>query len=163
MTPVLVNVKFGNWNELLSEPEPQAANVYARLLYHFGRGMALSKKPKLKEAEAELAALRVLLQDPALKEPMTPFSAAIEGASVAEKILEGTIALRKEKYNEAIPAFQEAVEIEEGMVYNEPRDWMLNPRHYLGDALIKAGRPAEALTVLERDLANNQENGWALF
>jgi tetratricopeptide (TPR) repeat protein len=163
MTPVLVNVRFGNWDRLLDEPEPASTHLYARILYHFGRGMALARKPRMNEAEAELAAIRNLMKDSSLAIPMSPFSAAIEGATVAENILAGTIALQEERYTEAITAFTKAMETESLMVYNEPRDWMLNPRHYLGNALLKAGRSAEALKVLEKDLELNQENGWALY
>ncbi|HEX7846184.1 MAG TPA: hypothetical protein VF476_10325 [Chitinophagaceae bacterium] len=49
------------------------------------------------------------------------------------------------------------------MVYNEPRDWLLNPKHYLGNALVQAGKNAEAKEVFLNDLKNNNENGWALF
>ncbi|MCH1492252.1 MAG: hypothetical protein L7T24_06810, partial [Luminiphilus sp.] len=34
---------------------------------------------------------------------------------------------------------------------------------YLGTALLRAGRAAEAQAVFERDLAWNQNNGWTLF
>ena len=56
-----------------------------------------------------------------------------------------------------------AVNAEENMVYNEPRDWILNPKHYLGNAYIKAGRFDDAIKILQKDLLNNNENGWALF
>jgi hypothetical protein len=49
------------------------------------------------------------------------------------------------------------------MVYTEPRDWLLNPKHYLGNAYLKAGYPIEAEKVFRKDLLNNNENGWALF
>ncbi|MEK7226208.1 MAG: hypothetical protein AAB221_11045, partial [Bacteroidota bacterium] len=81
----------------------------------------------------------------------------------AENILIGTIALKEKKFGDAIPAFEEAVVTEESMVYNEPRDWMLNPKHYLGNAYLKAGRTKEAKETFQKDLLNNNENGWALF
>ena len=59
--------------------------------------------------------------------------------------------------------FQLAVDTEEKMVYNEPRDWMLNPKQYLGNAFIKAGKLTNAKNILLKDLQNNNENGWALF
>ena len=59
--------------------------------------------------------------------------------------------------------FKKAVTVEENMVYDEPRDWMLNPKHYLGNAFIKAGQFDDAIKILQKDLQNNNENGWALF
>ncbi len=163
MTPVLVNVRFGNWQKLLAEPKPATSMVYASLLYHFGRGMAFTQRPKMKEAELELASLRNLMKDSSLHIPLTPFSSAMEGAIIAENLLAGTIALNEKKYGEAIEAFEKAVGTEENMVYNEPRDWLLNPKHYLANAYLKAGQSSTAKMILEKDLENNHENGWALF
>jgi tetratricopeptide (TPR) repeat protein len=163
MTPVLVDVRFGNWDQLLLYPKPDAAQVYGNVLYHFGRGMAYTQKAKTEEAKIELQQLQQLMKDSSLLLPFTPFSSAIEGAIVAEGILSGTIALKEKKNNKAIDKFLLAVDAEENMVYNEPRDWMLNPKHYLGNAFIKAGKFDEAIKVLQKDLLNNNENGWALF
>ncbi len=49
------------------------------------------------------------------------------------------------------------------MVYNEPRDWLLNPKHYLGNAYLKISNWDKAKNVFQSDLKNNNENGWALF
>lgn len=163
MTPVIVNVRFGNWNNLLTMPKPDASMTYANIIYYFGRGMALVNKNRMPEAKEELEKLQVLVKDSILEMPFTPFSPAIDGAVAAENILIGTIALKEKKFNEAIPAFEEAVVTEENMVYNEPRDWMLSPKHYLANALLKAGRIKEAKEILQKDLLNNNENGWALF
>jgi tetratricopeptide (TPR) repeat protein len=163
MTPVLVDVRFGNWNKLLGTTVPGEDMVYANIIYHFGRGMALVQRSRLPEARTELLKLQELMKDSGLLIPLTPFSAAIDGADAAENILIGSIALKEKKYTDAIVAFEEAVVTEENMVYDEPRDWMLNPKHFLGNAYLKAGRLREARETFEMDLLNNKENGWALF
>ncbi|OSZ77866.1 hypothetical protein CAP36_16050 [Chitinophagaceae bacterium IBVUCB2] len=163
MTPVLVHVRFGNWNELLNMQQPDKSQVYANLLYHFGKGMAFTQRTDLAEAKNELQQLQDLMKDSTLRIPLSPFSAAIEGAIIAENILAGTIALKEKNYDASIKFFQIAVDAEEKMVYNEPRDWMLNPKQYLGNAYIKAGKFADAKNILQKDLQNNNENGWALF
>lgn len=162
-TPVLVNVRFGNWSSLLSMPKPPSEQVVSNVMYYFGRGMALSADSRTTDARKELEQLRVLLKDTTLQLPFTPFSPAIEGATVAEKLLEGSILLRERRYDESIAAFQKAVNIEQNMVYNEPRDWLLNPKHYLGNALVRAGKNFDAKEIFQQDLRNNNENGWALF
>jgi tetratricopeptide (TPR) repeat protein len=163
MTPMFTGVRFGNWNQLLATTEPAHDMIYARLLHHFGRGMALTAVNKTGEAKTELDAVRELSKEPVLTEPFTPFSPAIDGAFIAENLLAGSIALKEKQIETAIACFRSASHKEEEMVYNEPRDWLLNPKHYLGHALLKAGKPAEAIKVLESDLKNNHENGWALF
>ena len=44
MTPVLVDIRFGRWNELLNRTQPATTLSYANVLYHFGKGMAFSYK-----------------------------------------------------------------------------------------------------------------------
>jgi tetratricopeptide (TPR) repeat protein len=163
MTPLLVDTRFGNWDNLLAMPKPDAGQIYSNLLYHFGRGMAFSARAKQDDARTELEKVRELMKDSSLAVPLSPFSAAIEGAIIAENILAGTIALKDKSFTDAIAFFQRAVQTEEKMVYNEPRDWLLNPKQYLGNAFLKAGMTKEAKEVLSKDLQNNRENGWALF
>ncbi len=163
MTPVLVDIRFGRWKELMNRPEPGDDRAYAKVLYHFGRGMALASQSNLAGARHERDQMLRGMKDSSLNIPFTPFSAAIEGAKVAENLLSGTIAFQENDHASAITYFEEASKIEETMVYNEPRDWILNPRHYLGNALLKAGKWKEAEKTFLKDLNNNNENGWALW
>ncbi|MBC7946339.1 MAG: hypothetical protein H7Y42_00555 [Chitinophagaceae bacterium] len=163
MTPVMVDIRFGKWDDLLKREKPAASNVYANVLHLFGRGMAFAGQSKLAEARESLREMNGLLKDSSLLPPLSPFSAAIDGAMVAENLLSGTIALKEKNYGTALASFQKAVELEENMVYNEPRDWMLNPRQYLGNALLKAGRWLDAEKAFRNDMKVNNENGWALF
>jgi len=163
MTPVLVFIRFGNWNEMMAMPKPEAEYVYANVLYSFGRGMAHTQQGRLKDARQELDNLRQLMKDSSLAIAFTPFSSALEGARVAENLLNGSIGLRENKFEEAIEAFEKAVETEENMVYNEPRDWLLNPKQYLGNAYLKKSDWEKARKVFQNDLKNNNDNGWALF
>ena len=163
MTPVLMYVRFGKWNELLQQPQPDASQVYSNVLYHFGRGMALSAQSRMAEAKHELEELKTLLADTSLLMPFTPFSPAIDGATIALKLLSGSIALREGKTNDAIIDYAEAVHVEQNMIYNEPRDWLLNPKHYLGKAYLVENDGFNAQKIFEADLKNNNENGWALY
>jgi tetratricopeptide (TPR) repeat protein len=163
MVPTLSNIRFGNWEELLKANKPGENMVYANILYHFGRGMALAHNNKIPDANKELSQMKHLMKDTGLLLPFAVFSPAIEGARVAEKMLTGTIALIERKYPEAIAAFEDAVSTEENMVYTEPRDWLLNPKQYLGNAYLKAGNSKAAKDIFKKDLLVNNENGWALY
>ncbi len=50
----------------------------------------------------------------------------------------------------------------DALPYTEPPEWPLPMRRFLGNALLEAGRAAEAEEVYLSDLAWNQNNGWAL-
>jgi predicted Zn-dependent protease len=82
---------------------------------------------------------------------------------IAERLLAGDIAARRQRYDDAIRALKEAVKLEDGLPYAEPPHWPLPVRQYLGTVLLMAGRPAEAETAYRDDLVRNPENGWALF
>lgn len=163
MTPTLVDIRFGNWDELLNRMQPDSTQLYSNILYKFGRGMALAAKSNFEAARQELAFMHELMKDSSLRIPFHPFSPAIDGALVAASLLAGTISMKENDLSASIAHFRQAVNIEKNMVYNEPRDWLLNPKHFLGNALLKAGEYAEAKKVFEADLLTNNENGWALF
>jgi len=163
MTPLFADLRYGRWEELLRQPQPAASMVYANVLYHFGRGMAYSRMKKMKEASGELDQLRKWMKDPVLAVPLSPFSSALEGARIAEQLLLGAIHEDRKMYDGAIRHYKAADSIEVKMVYNEPRDWILSPKHYLGNAYLLNGDGVNAEKVYLLDLAYNNENGWSLL
>ncbi len=162
-SPILIDVKFGDWNALVKLEKPDAKLVFSNVLYHFGRGMGFAGKMNINQAKEELASLENVMEDSILYLPFTPFSTSIESARVARDLLKGTIALYELRFDDGISSFREAVKTEEGMVYNEPRDWFLNPGQYLGNALFIAGRYEEAKNAFLKDLQRNNENAWSLY
>jgi tetratricopeptide (TPR) repeat protein len=137
--------------------------VYGNIIHYFGRGMALANQSRFAEAKEALNRMREFMKDSSLQIPLTPFSPVIEGAITAENLLIGTIALKENRIADAITAFNKAVVTEENMVYTEPRDWMLNPKHFLGNAYLQKKDGVNAEKVFRKDLLNNNENGWALY
>jgi tetratricopeptide (TPR) repeat protein len=125
--------------------------------------MALASQSRFAEAKYELEQMEQLMKDSSLAIPFSPFSSALEGAKVAKNLLTGTIAVKEKRMADAVFEFEKAVSTEENMVYNEPRDWLLNPKHWLGNALLLNGDVDKAEKVFRKDLLNNNENGWALF
>jgi len=163
MTPALINIHFGKWDKVLQMPAPAEHHIYASILYHFARGMAYSALSRLEDAIKEKSALQNLMADNSLAIPMSPFSPAIEGANCANYLLTALIEMKKGSQQVAEENFKKAVLTESNMVYNEPRDWLLNPRQYLGNFYLKTGQWEQAEKVLSEDMKRNNENVWALF
>jgi hypothetical protein len=163
MTPVLVNIHFGKWDSILATKAPAEGHVYARILDHFARGAAYAGKQNTPKAKEELANLEALLNEPSLAMPMGPFSPPLDGAKVAAALLQGMIARAEGKIPEAIGHFNQAVALEEAMIYNEPRDWILNPKQYLGAAYLAAKQWQNAENTFKRDLNQNVQNVWSLY
>lgn len=160
-TPVLADVRFGKWDAILALPQSDSL-VYASALLHFARGMAYTNKHQLALASNELKIFREKMADKSLKEPMDNFSNAYEASEVAELILAGAIAEEKKDFKTALSVLQKAVIAEDRLIYNEPRDWPLPARQYLGEALLKAGEQNKAVAVFNKDLNINPNNGWSL-
>ena len=162
-TPVFLDIRFAKWEKLLSMPAPATHHVYASLLYHFGKGMAYAGLKQFDAAENEKKQIEILMKDESLTIPVHPFSPPVEGAKCAHNLLSGFIYLEQNKVEEAISHFEKAAATEANMVYNEPRDWLLSPKPYLGAALLKAGKWAEAKKTFEKDLKVNDANVWSLY
>jgi tetratricopeptide (TPR) repeat protein len=77
--------------------------------------------------------------------------------------LAGELAARRQRYDDAIRLFEEAINMEEALPFSEPPLWPLSVRHHLGAVLLLADRPSEAEVVYHADLLHHQDNGWALI
>lgn len=160
-TDIFTWVRFGKWNEILNDPAADSLSFTA-VLQHFARGMAFANSNRIPEAEKELAIMQNKMTDPVLKEPFTPFNAVYDAALVGKNILAGTITENKTDIHQAISYFKQAVIDEDKLIYNEPRDWLLPARQYLGEALVRSGNFKEAVEVFNKDLKINPNNGWSL-
>ena len=155
-----VLVRFGRWEEILDEPAYPPELAVSSAVRHYARGVALAALGRPDEAERELDALRTIAE-------------GIDGRAVGNNpaklvlqvpvaALTGEIAFRRGKLDEAVTSLREAVKVEDQLLYDEPPDWMMTPRHPLAAILISAGRWPEAEEVLQADLRRFPENGWAL-
>jgi tetratricopeptide (TPR) repeat protein len=161
--PLFVQIRFGKWDEILQEAAPAATHVYSSVLYHFAKSIAYAKKKNREAASVELDAMLEFMKDSSLALPMTPFSAPSVGADVAHMLLLGIIHEEKDQLDGAIRYYKKADSIEVNMVYNEPRDWLLSPKHFLGNAYLKNSQWKAAENVFLQDLDYNNENGWSLL
>jgi len=160
-TPYVVQIKFGRWDEILAEPAPPTSLVYTTAFWHFARGMAFAGKRRLAEARIERDSL-VFFRDALAEGAMQNFNPARTLLEIGRHTLEGAIARAGGERAAAVEHYREAANLEAGLQYAEPPDWMLFPRHDLGTALIDAGRAPEAEKVFRDDLARRPETAWAL-
>ncbi|MEE4302107.1 MAG: tetratricopeptide repeat protein [Pseudomonadales bacterium] len=165
MQPTYALVRFGRWDELLAAPAPDADLIYARGIWHYGRGRALAATGDLDGARAEHEALATIQASDELAN-LAFFREPGRGQlvmAVAERMLAGEIALAAGDLDAAISMFEEAVVREDAIPYNEPPDWYYPARHSLGVALLEKGDAEAAEAVYRADLDLMPENGWALL
>jgi tetratricopeptide (TPR) repeat protein len=125
--------------------------------------MALIAKDRIPDAESELAELKKVVADPALKGQVT-FSSNTGYAilRIAPEVIAGEIAAKRKDWNTATLHLDRAIRYEDALIYQEPPDWHAPVRQTLGAVLIEAGRADEAEVVYWEDLKKNPENGWSL-
>jgi tetratricopeptide (TPR) repeat protein len=161
-TPLYTLIRFGKWETVLKEPVPPKGLPLHTGMWRMGRGLALAATGRLPGAEGELSVLSGLAKRLGRDRTAEQKTERIL-LKIAERLLAGDIAIRRQRYPEAISYFKEAVKLEDALPYTEPPFWPLPVRHYLGAALLLAGQPGEAEAVYRVDLVKNPHNGWALF
>lgn len=163
LTGMFTDIRFGKWEKILQAPALPDSFLYAGILREFGRSLAFSRKHQTTQARASIRNMEKLLgSSERLKKRMGAFNTAFSGGEVAIALAEGVLAEEEKRYTEAVQWLEKAVYLEDRMVYDEPKDWLLPPRQYLGAALLKSGDFVRAERVFLEDLAFNPNNGWSL-
>lgn len=164
LTPLFDHVRFGRWEAIDALGNPAPDLPYVTAIWNYARGVAAVRQDRLGDARRHLAALQPLAGDPAMERMMIwdryPLAHA---ARIAERTLAGEIAAASGDHEEAVAAFEAAVEIEDRIPYDEPPGWHAPTRQALGAAMLDAGRAAEAEAVYREELRRNPGNGWSLF
>lgn len=159
--PIFSMIRFSRWEELLREPAPPKGLRLLDGMWRLGRGLALIATGRLPGAEGEhvvLAGLTKQIRRDRTAEEKTERALL----KIAERVLAGELAARRQLYDDAIRILGEAIKMEEALQYSEPPLWPLPVRHYLGAVLLLADRPSEAEAVYRADLLHHPDNGWAL-
>ncbi|NIJ54173.1 tetratricopeptide repeat protein [Dyadobacter arcticus] len=162
MLPVMTLVRHGKWEEILRDSiRIDSRWTYASLLSDFAKGLAFLNTDQIDSASANLERLRLKSKDPILTKRRIPFNSPVQIAKIAEKTLEGAILFSQKQHIKAIASLEKAVELEDKLIYTEPKDWPVPTRQFLGAYLLKAGKPALAEKVYRLDLVYNPGNGWS--
>jgi tetratricopeptide (TPR) repeat protein len=159
MFHVLTLVRFGRFDEILTIPRPAAEQAIPLGVWEFGQGYA---RLNAGDAAAGRAHLERLVRAAAVQARFRFHDAEhLLGSLIG--ILEGEILRLSGDLNGAITAFERGVRLEGQMIYDEPEPLPFSARHWLGAALLDAGRAADAERVYREELANHPKNGWSLF
>ena len=161
--PYFALVRFGRWEDLLAQPEPDDDLLYPTGIWNYARGIAQVRTGDLDRARESLARLASIADDPEMEATrIWETNTMAEILSIARETLAGEIDLARGVPDSAIGHFQNAVRQEDDLIYVEPPDWYVPARHNLGAALLAANRAAEAEAVYRKDLEIYPDNGWSL-
>lgn len=162
LVPLMVQVRYEQWNDLLAYPVPEKTHIFSTALYHWGRGMALANTKDIPAAKSSLQTLRKWMKHPDMQVILNPFNKPVDQIRTGELILQGTIFEKEQKVKEALSVYQQAVVAEDKLVYTEPRDWLLPARYYLGRCQFANGQLAAAEKTIREELGINPNNHHSL-
>jgi tetratricopeptide (TPR) repeat protein len=160
--PLLTLTQFGKWSDILAETAPPTDLDYSNAIWRYARGIAMANTGDIEGAQAErakLAAVKDSVQIRFLDSADYPASVLL---NIADDLLQGEMALKSGDADLAVSHFERAVEKQDALPYMEPPFWYYPTRQSLGQALLEAGRPAEAEAIYRKDLQDYPRNGWSM-
>jgi pimeloyl-ACP methyl ester carboxylesterase/tetratricopeptide (TPR) repeat protein len=160
--PIIAQVRFNRWDDVLKEPKPDEALKITTGFWHYARGSAYAAMNQSANADAELKALQALVKTIPADAPMGN-NVAVNVMKVADLALQGRIAFARGDKQAAFNLLNQAAAAEDATSYNEPADWDLPVREVLGGLLLSNGDYAPAEKAFRDELKRHPRNGRALF
>lgn len=178
-----VLARFGQWDELLTFPEPALEKKpdgpdphFVSGFWHYARGLALAATARPARAQEELAALRAeQAKGPAHPEYVAgqldvahstdKLEAGYQATilTIASQVLEARLLAAQGDHAGAIATLRAAVETQDRGPYGEPPPWYFPLRESLGGLLLRTGAAAEAASVFSAGLERTPHDARALF
>lgn len=157
---VLTLVRFGRFDEIQELTTRPDKNDIAAGVWDFGQGYARLRRGDKDFARAYLNRLTAAMST---SKAVFRTQSAHDLLGILAGILEGEVERSEGRLDSAIAAFERAVALYDGLIYDEPEPLPFSPRHWLGAALLEAKRPVDAERVHRDDLKKHPHNGWSLF
>jgi tetratricopeptide (TPR) repeat protein len=146
-------IRFGRWQDIISAPLPGDQDLYCvtTAMMHYAKGVACAATGRIAAATEH----RGLLADAARRVPAsrTVFNnTCCDILQVAAAMLDGELEYRKGNYDVAFAHLRRAIDLDDGLAYDEPWAWMQPARHAYGALLLEQGLVEQAEAVYRADL-----------
>ena len=159
MYQVLTMIRFGRFDEVVEVTKRPEREVPAAV-WDFAQGYARLKLGDLDFAKLYLGRVKKTAETSPQEFRQHPAKRLL-GLLVG--LLDGEILRTEKDLPGAIAAFERAVQLDDELEYDEPEPLPFPARHWLGAALVEAGRFGEAEQVYRADLDEHPHNGWSLI
>lgn len=161
--PLMVDLRFHRWDEILKAPAPRTDRRLHRAFWHYARGMALAGKRRLQEAAAEQAELESLRKALPAESRYLINNQASDLLALAGATLDAQLAWARGEKEKSIQEWHRAVGLESGIQYDEPPAWFYPVQESLGAALLRNGKAKEAESVFRSVIEKRPRDGRPLF
>jgi len=157
-----VMIRFGKWDEILAMPAPPDWWLMTTAVHYYARGIAYSATGQTDMARDEMAKF----EEAVSKVPDDWYlfnNQVLTVLPIARAMLEGELAFREGRFDDAWAALSAGIEAEDVLIYDEPPAWMIPVRHAMGALLMSAGEYEWAETLYREDQVIHPGNGWSLL
>jgi len=167
-----VLIRFGKWREIIDAPLPRDPALFCTTtaMMHYAKAVAHAATGNVSAAEKEASLFRAAVG----RVPPTRYlfnNTCLDILAVAAAMMNGEIAYRKGRFEEAFAHLRRSVALDDGLPYDEPWGWMHPTRHALGALLLEQGHVEEATDIYRADLGldntlrracQHPDNVWSL-
>ena len=159
---VLTRVRFGRFEDILAMEGDDTENPIFKGFWDFGQGYAHLRAGHVGMARGFLEAIEE-------GRASAPEAVRFRGHTASDLlgivwgVLDGEILREEGRTAQAIESFERALEIEDGLRYDEPEPLNFSVRDWLGAILLEVDRPSEAEAVYRAAIDDHPFNGWSLF
>jgi len=162
---VHVLVRFGRWEEILELPTPRDKKLmlYRTASLAYARGLAYASTGRIPEAKLESERLDGMRGDKEAHFRILHNNSVAQLLAVDSVMMKGEIAYHEGLHDKAFKLLRKAVDMQDGLDYDEPWGKMQPIRHALGGLLLEQNNVDEAEQVFRRDLLFHPKNPWALL
>ena len=181
-TPLMVLVRFGQWEKILATPYEADATLYvARTLFlHYAKGIAHGVRGELDAARGFLEQLREGLQGLQKGQRLHHNVDLVEMGAIALHVLEGEVLYRQAalaaaaaaaageqggeaaSFDGAYAALERGIACFDALPYDEPHGWLMSVRQTLAALLTEQGEWGRAVGLYVEDLELFPANPWSL-
>jgi tetratricopeptide (TPR) repeat protein len=146
-------IRFGRWPDIIDAPLPADPGLYcvSTAMMRYAKGVACAASGRIGEAEEHRGQFAAAVER--VPESRTIFNNTCRDIlAVAGAMLDGELEYRQGHHETAFACLRRAVELDDGLPYDEPWGWMQPARHAYGALLLEQDRVAEAEAVYRADL-----------
>lgn len=164
VTRLMVLVRFGMWEELVSIPfrDDSALHLSHTIFLHFARGIALGVRSEVAAAKEEQRSFEEMRCKLKPGDRLHHNVNLLQMADIASAVLDGEIKYRESNFDDAFASLKLGVARFDALPYDEPHGWLMSTRQTLGALLAEQGRHAQAVEAYLEDLELFPKNPWAL-
>lgn len=163
VAPYYAYLEFGTADDIANMPEPPANLPFVKGIWRYVQGVAAVRAGDLAAARAEADAIAALRDDEALAALAAANVPAGDILLLSETVLRARIDQREGKLDAARAKLEQALALQDGLIYSEPPYWYYPVEQTLAAVLLEAGEADAAVEKFRAALVRHPNNAWSLY